>query len=281
MENNEIISKIKSLKKIKPDSDWVSLTKSEVFDNNDNVKKPFFSFDFENVFARSSITAVASFGLIILMVVSAQNASPGDYLYSVKRMTEKGKMMFVSQEDRSDFNTLMAYKRLNEISEIIKRNQIERLSLAIKELEEAKSEMQKDFAKSVENESKEEATKRAREFASNVLEIENEKEMLLGPLGVKVDDSESSFESSRYLLNFLIEDYEQRNLSKRNELLLKEAKDLLEQENYNSGLKVILQIDSERDMEIDDIINNDESEEEEGEDKEDKKENENNKKDEN
>ena len=238
MEKKDLVSKLKSLQEIKPESNWVSLTRSEIFDKKE---KSFSEFLTNKFFVKSSMTAFASLGLVAFLVISAQGAYPGDTLYPVKRMTEKGKMAFLSQEAKQDFNLLLTQKRLEEVSEMVKRNQIEQLSLAVEELESVKSKIEKGFARSVENKTREEVVAMTRDFAPTLLEIEDEKEMLLGPLGVRVERGDSS-DTMKDSASFLIKDLEERDLTEKDELLLQEAKDLFEEKNYRSSLKTVLQV---------------------------------------
>jgi len=238
MEEREIINKIKSLQKIEPNGNWVSLTKSEIFDNTQ--RESFSSFIFRSFFTKSAMTAFASLGFIALIFVSAQGSFPGDSLYPVKRAAEKGRIIFVSQENRQDFNIEMANKRLEEISEIVRRNQIEKLSLAIKELEAAKSEMQKDFARSVESKPKEEKVDIAKNFASTILKIEDREGLIFESLGVRVDENKGSL-NNKDLAFFLIQDLEERSLTEEDELLLKKSKEFFEQGNYSLALRFISQ----------------------------------------
>ncbi len=159
--------------------------------------------------------------------------------------------------------SFMGDNNYNKISEIIKRNQIERLSLAVDELESMKAEMQKDFARSVENKPREEKVEIAKNFASTILEIEDREELLLGSLGVKVDEKREPASNNKELAFLLIEDLEERFLTEKDELLLKEAKEFFEQGNYSLALRTVSQAGQQEengDVESEDEENENESE---------------------
>ena len=262
MKEREVINKIKSLRKIEPNENWVSLIKSEIFNNSQ--EETFSSFTYRFLFSKSMTTAFVTLGFVAFIFVSAQGAYPGDPLYSVKRATEKGNAIFVSQENKSDFNFRMANKRLEEISEILKRNQVEKLSLAIEELESAKNKIQNDFTRSVESKPRERKVEIAKGFASTILEMEDREELILGSLAVKVDDKKESIDSNKELAFLLIEDFEERSLTEEDELLLEEAKKFFEQGKYLLALRVIEQASqSEKDKEVENEKQNNNEEEKE------------------
>ncbi len=234
MQEKDIINKIEELKQIKPNHNWVVSAKQDILD-----KKPSFSFDF--IFGKSAVTAFASLGLIVVLTVAAQGTTPGDPLFSIKKITEKGQMALVSQEDKQDFNVILTHKRLDEISTIVKRNEIERLSVAVKELETAKDKIQKEFAHSIESKDQKQVIEIARNLAPTVLEIEDKEELLIGSLGVKADNNLPSG-VAKDLASLLIKDLEDRSLTESEEKILQEAKINFNEENYRTALRNVLEI---------------------------------------
>jgi hypothetical protein len=244
MQEKDLILKIKKLKEIKPNSYWVSSTRETVFQAEE---RSAFSF-FLQSFSKPAMTTLASFGLIAVLTVSAQTASPGEALYHVKRITEKGRMALTSQDNKQDFNLLLAHRRLDEVSNIVKKNEIEKLSLAVKELESMKSKIQKDFVQSIESKPKEEVIKIARNFAPSVLEMEDKEDLLIGSLGVKVE-SELASSTAKNLAELLIEDYQERSLTENDQKKLVQAQEDFSKENYRSALRNVLEIGQEREKE--------------------------------
>ena len=193
------------------------------------------------------MTAVASFALIALLIVSAQTATPGDLLYNLKRFSEKGQMALISPENQQEYNLLLANRRLDEVSELITRNEIEKLSAAIDELEKMKSKIQRDFAQSIESKPKEEAVEIARNFAPSILEIEDKEELLIGSLGVRAEDEISS-SAAKDLASLLIDDLKNRSLTEKDEELLESAIEYFENGNYRTSLRTLLGIGQEREI---------------------------------
>jgi hypothetical protein len=243
MNEKELILKIQSLKKIKPNSTWVVSSKENIFKEQESL-----IFSWQRVFVRPAMAGFASLGFIAALMVSAQTASPGDALYTIKKISEKSRMALTSQDNRQDMNLLLAHRRLDEVSEIIKKQEVEKLSLAIKELESVKERMQKDFAQSIEKKPKEEAIKIAKSFAPSLLEIEDKQDLLIGSLGVAVDTGLSS-NTAKELAGLLIEDYQERSLTEKDKELLERAKQEFETENYRTALRDVLEIGQEREVE--------------------------------
>jgi len=236
----EIINQIESLREIKPDSFWVSSTRGKIFE-----EKESFSFNF---FSKPAMATFATLSFVTVLMFSAQTANPGDTLYLVKKMTEKSRFALVPQESKQDLDFLLAHRRLDEVSEIVRKQEIEKLSLAIKELESVKSRMQKNFAQSVESKPREEAVKIAKNLAPAVLEIEDKEELLIGSLGV-VTDTNLSSSTAKELAFFLIQDYQERSLTEMDQVLFDKAVKEFENESYRSALRTVLEIGQVREVE--------------------------------
>jgi hypothetical protein len=248
MQEKEIINKIQYLKEIKPNESWVTLTKNEIIDKKEEV---LFAYPIRHLMARSTATAFASLGFVAFFLISVQASFPGDTLYPVKRITEKGKMAILSESRRQEYNMELTNKRLEEVSKIVKKNEIEKLSLAVKELESMKSEMQKDFSRSVENKSKEKTVEIAKNLAPAFLEMEDREELLLGSLGVRAEEDETVTSVSKDSVLILIQDLEERSLSEEDEFLLQEAKKHFQEKSYSIALRTVLQIGQEKEKKID------------------------------
>ncbi len=252
MKEKEVINKIKSLKQIKPNKNWALLTKSEIFDRKEEVL-----FDpIRHLLTRSTATAFASLGFVAFIFVSAQASFPGDTLYPVKKITEKGRMAILSETNRREYNMELTNRRLEEIAKVIQKDEIEKLSLAVKELESMKSEMQKDFSRSVKNKSKQETVEIAKNLAPALLEIEDKEELLLGALSVRMEDNKESASVSEKSVSILIEDLEERTLAEEDEILLQEAKQHFKDKNYSLALRTVLQVGQEKNNNKEDSNNN-------------------------
>lgn len=143
MTDSDLIKQIKLLKQIKPRHDWALLTKKAIFeDKEDKILLPQSkTWVFWNVFPRISFNyrfVLASFiflGILGLATVNlAQNSLPGDFLYSVKRISEKSRAVFVSEKERPKAQLELANKRLDELTIIAEENNVQKFAPAITEL---------------------------------------------------------------------------------------------------------------------------------------------------
>jgi len=97
MTEKEVIAKIQKLEQIGPEKDWILATKTQIL--GVDATTPFFVF---------SSQKLAFAGLLILLLLVgafgfAQNSLPGNFLYPVKKMTERGQEVFVPEEERTAF----------------------------------------------------------------------------------------------------------------------------------------------------------------------------------
>ncbi len=212
MQEKELITKIKSLKNIKPNKNWVLSAREGVFRENDNT----FSFP---VFSRFSFAVPATLLLLVGVFVFSQ------------------------------YMTVMNMEKNKEAERIVKEREIEKLVLALDELKSAKETLSQDFAQSIESKPKEETIKVARDFAPKLLEMEEEEDLLTSSLGVLMEEKdEGKIASSvaRDLSLILIEDLEERSLSEKDEEILNQAKERFNEEDYRSALRSALDVGQDR-----------------------------------
>lgn len=137
MEEKELISKIQKLRQIKPDQDWVVLTKSQILGEEKKCTS-LFLFPFLKV---KPVYA----GLVVIFILfglfgMAQNSLPGDLLYPIKKITEKSQAVFISEEELPKYNLEIANKRLEELNKIAQTNQVKKLTPAISEFQSSVSQ---------------------------------------------------------------------------------------------------------------------------------------------
>jgi len=104
----DLVKKIQGLKQIQPDKDWIVSTKTQIL--GEEPKVLFFPY-FKPVFA----------GLIVFVMLFgsfgfAQNSLPGDLLYPLKKVTERGQAIFVSEEEKPGFQLKLTNERLEELA---------------------------------------------------------------------------------------------------------------------------------------------------------------------
>jgi len=219
MNEREFINKIESLKSIKPDASWVSLTRDNIL----GERKLFpVQANFAGFFFKRNQVFVATATLVLF---------GGIFFYS--------HLMSSNQ------------RRAEEMERIARQNEVQTLSIALADLKEKRSEMQQSFAQSVASKPKEEVVKIARDIAPSLLEMDEKKEVIMGSLGLVVDSEDPS--PDRDVASYLIADLEKRSLTEEEKLLLDKAKSAFEAEDYQEALRKVLQIgEREEEKEVED-----------------------------
>lgn len=148
MEEKEIIAKIKALREIKPNQEWVYLTKGRILGGEALAQKQSFAALLGGLLFqyRAALASLVAIGLISGTFIFAQGALPGDALYPVKKMAEKGMTMLAQNDQKPAANLQLAEKRLEELNEISQKNLVQNLPSAIKEYKDAKATAKKEMA---------------------------------------------------------------------------------------------------------------------------------------
>ena len=218
----ELIKKIQELKQIKPGKDWVVLTKSQILAEEPKVL--FFPF-FKPVLA-----TVTAFGILFGIFSLAQNSLPGDFLYSIKKITEKSQAVFVSEEEKPAFQFELANKRLEELTKIAQTNQVKKIAPAITEFQADVSEAAKSLVK---------MKKVDAELVAQTKKLEENKESVEKVLATKIETEEYD-QALAQLVESQIKDLEEGTLTENQGKLLEGAKENFEAGNYSQALEKIL-----------------------------------------
>lgn len=185
---NLLIEKIKTLKSIKPDTNWAILNKNKimsrtvVLEKNENFSFEKFiagiKFLMSHKYAFSSLVA-----LIVVVGVCglSQQSGPGDTLFSLKKALEQTQTVLLTQAEKSKYDLEQANNRLEDLQKIAKGNQTKKLGAAINEYKASVSEV----AKNLSNELNQEKIK---EIAQGV-KLLAEKEKEVKSLGVEIDSN--------------------------------------------------------------------------------------------
>ena len=219
-----LISKLRELRSIKPEKDWVSSTKTRILGEDPG----FFFFPY---FKPALVGA--AFALTLFVLGFAQNSLPGDVLYSVKKISERSQAIFVSEQARPQANLELANKRLEELARIAENNQTGKLSQAINEFQASVSQVAKNLSESSDPVKNKEIVDG---IASNIQQVN-------AYLGADVGGQE--FAELRQRTNveyveYLISDLETRTLTEEQTEILKQMKELAEQGEYLSALELYL-----------------------------------------
>jgi len=224
----ELIKKIQTLKQIRPSKNWVLLTKKELFrEEPDRGPSSILVFLFRPRFVFASLVFLLFLTTGTLSL--AQKSLPGDFLYPVKRVAERGRAIFVAKEDQPQAQLEVANKRLEELTKIAEQNQVQRLAPAINEFQSSASKVAKNLK---------EPKKLTKEVVQQAKKLTENKEKVEA-LGIVVGETEELDASLKELVEREIKDLESRSLTEDQEALLNEAKNDLVAENFTNALEKI------------------------------------------
>ena len=223
MDEKELISKIESLKEIKPDQNWAFSAKKRIF----GKEKSFFSFP---VFSKMPFAVPAALLMLIGIFALSQHA------------------------------ITLNVERAEEMERIAREREIEMLSGMLEELKETKAGLRREFAQSIQSKTREETIKIARDFAPLMLEAEDKEDFLASSLGVAVEKSEEDGEVYKDIALFLIEDAQERSLTEEDRELLDQSENAFQEEDYRLAMEMALGIG--RDKAEVDLLEEDKEDEE-------------------
>lgn len=157
IQNQELIAKIKELKKIQPDEKWVGFCRSQIISRIQEEKKltPGFGDIFHTLLYRP---AFAVFSIVFVFAVlgiaaaiTAKSSLPGDHTYPLKITYEKAQTSLVLNEaSRAKLGAEISGRRAEELSEIVKQSSPEmeqRTQMAVEQIASQLSTAQKDIPK--------------------------------------------------------------------------------------------------------------------------------------
>jgi len=225
MTEKELISKIQELKKIKPEKDWVVRTKTQILGPENFSFFPYFKL----VFA-SLIFIFVIFGLFGF----AQNSLPGDVLYPVKKITEKGREIFLPPQKKPVFQLKLANEKLRDLTKVSPKN----LTPTINEFEANISEAAKNLTKLESTNSNPIVIK---EVVKETEKLKANKEKIESSLGIKIDQSTQEIDQALgKIVKNLINDLEKRSLSLEKAKVLEKMKKLYQAKKYSEALELYL-----------------------------------------
>jgi len=239
MTEKELIGKIRELRQIKPKKDWAFLVKKEILGEEPKLKWSSILdiFSYKPVLAGA---VTVSFLILFSFFISSQNSLPGDLLYPVKKITEKAQAVFVSGEEKQMVQLELANKRLEELSKITQKNQVEKLAPAIKEYQASVSEAAKNIKKIT------------KEIIQQNQKMEETKAKIELSLGVKIDEAENLENTITNKIaeaktaEVQIKDLEGSTLNEAQQKTLEETKQAFEDGNYRLALELIQLLPSQR-----------------------------------
>lgn len=229
MREKEVIHQLKTLRKIRPNNDWVVFARKEIVGEEDS------GFHF---FLKPALT-LSLLGIFILSSFAfAQNSLPGDTLYPLKKITERVKVALAPQDKKPTIQLELTAERLRELKQIAKENKIEKLKPAIAEVSQTIPQTTKTIQEIVKEKKN---IKNVKEIVKKVDEIEKTKKEVQA-LGIVVGDDElekTSQELRKELVEDELNDLENRSLTQDQEKLFQKAKKYYEEGDYSKALETI------------------------------------------
>jgi hypothetical protein len=236
MDEKYLICKIKELRKIKPSKDWVVCTKVRILGEVPDAEPKFISIleFFPRLVYRHNRLAFA--GLIVFAFLAgtftfAQNSLPGDPIFVFKKITEKSREILASEQDLPKVQLEFANKRLEELNEIAKTNQIKKLAPAIQEFQANISRAAENLVKT-QNPNVKQIAFEARKLKENKEKIE--------ALGIVVGETKDFDNAMAALVERELSDLGERTLNAEQKEILDGAKEDFADENYSDALEKIL-----------------------------------------
>lgn len=250
MRDKELIKKIKELREIKPNQNWVVFTKQNILGEEEiylrkaeTVAKPTPFVEIFSVLTGRKLAYATLTALLILVGTFgfAQNTVPGNVLFTLKRATERTQGVLTPGSQKPRFDLELVSKRLEDLTKIVQSQQERNLAPAIEELEATAAQAAKSLGKMEEN--KESLSRIAQEVQKYE---ENKKiaETVLGVLGELSIDTEKTQELDNALANIVqkqIEELEESILTEEQEALLNEVKTDYGNKDYSEALRKVLQ----------------------------------------
>jgi len=239
----DLIKKIQELKDVKPSKSWVISTKKNILEEQKVLKNNFWEIFPKAVLQyRTAFVTLVIVGILAGTFGFAQNSLPGDFLYTFKRVTEKVRLSFVPEGERSRLQLSYANERLESLVKVAQTNQTKKFAPIIKEYQANILGAAKDLSKVKKPDVK--------EIAQKVKKIEENKKEAEA-LGMRFEETEELDDALAKIVESQIKDLKNRALSKKQEKLLEEAQEKYQKKNYSEALEKILLLSYSQDQDQD------------------------------
>ena len=228
---------IRKLKEIKPREEWVILAKSQIFNETtvkeaivENPVRKISFFDVIRAFQTQKKMAYsfATLAFIIIGLVGfAQNTTPGDLLFSVKKITEQSQASLTGQTGvKKEIATLN--NRINDLAQITKQGKTNNIPSAISEVNIKASELTKTLKET------------PVEDVEIIKEITDSLQVLAYMPGTDLSESQDIKELYKEVVQMQIVSFKKSTLTEEQEEILLEIEELNESEKYIEALEKIL-----------------------------------------
>jgi hypothetical protein len=241
MTDKNLLKNLRNLKEIKPRQEWVFLTKENLFKEEKtkvsvvsiiiNTLKELqrgerFVFNHKPAFA-FALTAIIFVGVFGF----AQGSVPGDSLFTLKKITERGQAALISQKDKTKYGLEMVNKRLGDLARIAETNTNKNLVPAINEYKQTASGAAKNLAQSTD----------IKMIASEVKKLKINEEKVKS-LGVEIGSDTDLDNAISNVVEREINSYESAELTESQLRMLNEAKMFFGESKYSEALEKLIEM---------------------------------------
>ena len=244
MEEKELIAKIQELRQIKPRKEWVVLTKNQILAQKPHARPSVVNSVLDvlnnNIIWKPALATATLLAILFSVFIISKDSLPGEILYPLKRITEKGQSIFVSEEeDLLQLELELAKRRLEELAKIAQENRVENLAPAIKEAETVIAKASKKLLEADVSENP--------SIIEKAKEIKEKKETIETSLGIVIGSEELAMtiaEKEKEILRKQVEDIIKNLenylslgvLTEKQKKVLTEMKKLAKEEKYSEVL---------------------------------------------
>lgn len=216
MAQDQLIAKIRKLSHIKPEKEWVVLTKKGIL--GEETRFAFFPY-FK--------PALAGFFVVFLLfgvLGFAKNSLPGDPLYIIRKVAHLGQAILTPEAEKSAYQLKLANERLEDLANASAKN----LAPTINEFQANISQAARELSKIDATTSSPTIIKKIVEEAQKIKENKQKAESL----GVVIDGTEELDSALEKIAGNLIDDLQERTLPEEKEEILVKMKELFEEGKY-------------------------------------------------
>lgn len=220
MEEKEIINKLKELRKIKPEKNWVFLTKRKILGKEEMALFPIGKIIF-------------IFLLIIGIFSASQLSLLREPLYYIKKISQETQKTFLSEKEKPQASLDLANEKLEEIKKITQKKDIKKITPAIEEFKVTISKTKEDLVK---------LKGINKEIAQKVLKLEEKKKEVEKVLGIKLTQEEE--DPSKIVAEYLIKNFERNFLTEEKAEILEKVKQYFQNGEYGKVIEILISLNN-------------------------------------
>lgn len=235
MTEQDIIGKLQTLKQIKPNKDWAVFAKSQILGlEKERGSLSVFQFVFGHKYAFAG--ALALFVMIGTFGFSLKS-NPGDALFNLKKAVEESQMVFMSEDEKLNFNLNKANQQIDDLAKAAQENDSQKINPALNEYKASMSAAAKNLANETDK-------TKIKETVARVKQLEN-KEGFVQSLGIQLGENPEKDMALVGLISDQVKEIEARkDLSPENRVNVYQIKDFCDKGYFTEALDLILLVNN-------------------------------------